>query len=494
MHKQSPADHKRRILFISLEFNYSPFSGNGVLARSLVSGLIRSNAQSHDIQIRVICGRPHPLTNDLSPDVSLKNSEHKNNSLEIWPVELPKGCQWKRLDRYGPWKEFVEECARIYGGADYAQRVNEFKPTEVLVVDWHGMLAWENISVRLKDMEQAHSDRSWRPSSARVCYYNFRVYSASLWDHQQTTNDITDEKDEQFYAEKEQLCCRLADLILCLSEHDRRCLQHLIKEDIFLSSKEISVKTNTIQILPPPLRGDILELASRDFSELISHLPDEANAAIQQLSKHKSDSTSRRVFITCMVRLSPEKTPHNFVVFLRKIGGIKFLKSAGLIPLICGAKSVQSYAKCILDDFVALCSSGTTQDSSWPCVVIDRFLGPKEMAAVFSCSAINLHPCLNDAYGMTIVESAAFGAVSIVNKGGSVGATSLLKEGIGCVGVDMNALGDDNSNSLLECIEQIKTHHTSFNKIRENGRSSAIGWHEEVYCSSLLTVLSNNVD
>ena len=516
-----PSQHthqKRRILFISLEFTYSPFSGNGVLARSLISGLLRRT--NEEIELRVICGRPHPSTNDLvsSNDVSLEKCDNTNNRLEIWPVDLPRECLWKRLDRYGPWKEFVQGCTcttsyEYNDNADYSRRVQEFEPMEVLAIDWHGMLVWNELcNILWKDgngKDVVHhpnnNSRSWCPSGVRVCYYNFRVYSASLWDHPQTSSSSEtihasdDENDEQFYIQKEQLSCRLADLILCLSEHDRQCLQHLIKQDTLLSSEEITMKANSIQILPPPLRGDILELASRDdSSELISHLPAEAQTAIQQLSQYTSlfdTATIRmpsRIFITCMVRLSPEKTPHHFVSFLKKLGGIQFLKSARLIPLICGAKSVHpSYAQSVLHDFVSLCSSEPSHP--WPYVVIDRFLGPKEMAAVFSCSAINLHPCLYDAYGMTVVESAAFGAVSIVNKGGRIGATSLLREGVGCVGVDMDGFGEEENNDtlLLDCMEQIKNHRVSFERIREIGRSLAIGWHEEVYCSSLLSVLSN---
>ena len=41
-------------------------------------------------------------------------------------------------------------------------------------------------------------------------------------------------------------------------------------------------------------------------------------------------------------------------------------------------------------------------------------------------------PSLYDAYGMTIVESAAFRVPSIVNSGGKVGSASLLGEGKGC--------------------------------------------------------------
>lgn len=48
-------------------------------------------------------------------------------------------------------------------------------------------------------------------------------------------------------------------------------------------------------------------------------------------------------------------------------------------------------------------------------VVESSFMGPSDMRAVFSATALNVHAALADAYGMTIVEAAAFGAPSVVH-------------------------------------------------------------------------------
>jgi glycosyltransferase involved in cell wall biosynthesis len=473
---------KRRILFISLEFNYSPFSGNGVLARSLVSGLVCRNAEGYDIQVRVICARPHPSTNDLSSDIHMGESEHFDNCLEIWPVDLPMGCQWKRLDRHGPWKEFADGCTGSHGNVDCSQSVKDFEPLEVVVVDWHGMLAWEQICNQLKRKNEGDRIRS-----IKCVYYNFRVYSASLWEHvdADSSSEHTAGETDDFYQNKEQQSCRMAGTIICLSDHDRDHLEVLIKQDTMLESEECLVKLNSISILPPPLRGDILALANREPGELLCHLPEEANAVIQQLSQDMSDKRPPRMFLTCMVRLSPEKSPHHFVPFIQKLGGVEFLRNANLIPLICGAKSVESYAQSVLDDLSTMCGD------EWPFVVIDRFLGPEEMASVLLCTSVNLHPCLYDAYGMTVVESTAFGAVSIVNSGGKVGATSLLKEGIGCVGVDLESIILGHGESVAGIVQQIQQHGASLVEVRNNGRSLALGWDEETYCMTLLKILSS---
>lgn len=47
-------------------------------------------------------------------------------------------------------------------------------------------------------------------------------------------------------------------------------------------------------------------------------------------------------------------------------------------------------------------------------VIEERFLGPADLARIFSSTALNFHPPLYDAYGMTVVEAASQGAHLIV--------------------------------------------------------------------------------
>ena len=82
----------RRILFLSLKFNYSPFSGNGVLARSLVTSLVHrnyghddgdtitisNNKNSSNISIRVMCTRPHSNTPGIFNDICMTNNDVVN--------------------------------------------------------------------------------------------------------------------------------------------------------------------------------------------------------------------------------------------------------------------------------------------------------------------------------------------------------------------------------------------------------------------------------
>ena len=69
---------------------------------------------------------------------------------------------------------------------------------------------------------------------------------------------------------------------------------------------------------------------------------------------------------------------------------MKFLRKKSLIPILCGARSVEEYATQVINDFQALCNTDDDEET-WPCVVINRHLGPKELAAVFSRTLVNVH-------------------------------------------------------------------------------------------------------
>jgi len=548
------------------------------------------------------------------------------NAMEIWPVDLSKECQWKRLDRSGPWREYADAAAATARsssdgvgsdndsanddgsgtgddgtlGCCYASRVRKFMPTDVIAVDWHGMLAWEAIRSTLSRDDDLEPDvigggggkeGFWQPCRANVCYFNFRVYSSSIWDHPPTTsqqeqeqqqpsnneavvelNDDNDDHDGIFYKEKEQLACRLANVVICLSEHDKCMLRRLMLEDgnddIDDLNESMERKMKRIHILHPPLRGDIRELALLPIINNIDsnetdvehywncHLPPEAKLAIEKVSSSTSSSSppppsslpssspssssltegyiKQRIFITCMARLSPEKSPHNFISLLHKLGGAEFLRRHSLIPIVCGARSVEEYAKKVVDDFESMFVSTNDgrsvggggdgdgdgedgEEEAWPYVVIDRHLGPLELSAVFSRTAVNVHPCMYDAYGMTLVESAAFGAPSIVNGGGKVGATSLLGEGKGCFAVDLGkvvsdrisngysgGIDEDEAAPIIDSIQSLlfTTGGTSssdgsetvedastLRQIANEGRCRALGWDEMACCQGLIDIL-----
>jgi hypothetical protein len=60
-----------------LEFGFSPFSGNGVFARSLVSGLLNHGGDDNevddkdDVRVQVVCARPHPSMPGISDNMDV---------------------------------------------------------------------------------------------------------------------------------------------------------------------------------------------------------------------------------------------------------------------------------------------------------------------------------------------------------------------------------------------------------------------------------------
>ena len=118
-----------------------------------------------------------------------------------------------------------------------------------------------------------------------------------------------------------------------------------------------------------------------------------------------------------------EKSPRNFVALLGRLGGAGFLRAHGLVPLMCGARSVEDYAGEIVEELrrlVTVRSSTASHrrsssseggdeevgedvvsdddvnvdvnvDGTWPCVALDCHMGLAELAAIFSRTAINVH-------------------------------------------------------------------------------------------------------
>ena len=121
-------------------------------------------------------------------------------------------------------------------------------------------------------------------------------------------------------------------------------------------------------------------------------------------------------------------------------------------------------------------------------VILEQHLGPDEMAAVFNRTYINVHPCAYDAYGMSIVEAAAFGAPSLVNKNG-IGALALLKEAC----FDLNLEGDgaaavaayflSDAGTLRQGYERSRGH----NAVAAIAKERALGWDEAAAGRSLFS-------
>lgn len=197
------------LLVLSYEFTYSPFSGNGVLARSLVKGLLR-----HNCRCLVICCRPakEHATKDnpiLSPEVSHDQAA----CLSVQAIELPAAVGWRRLDRESGWQFFAQGAmGAVSRGC--AQKAWSLEPKAICVIDWSGGAAWRAIRSE-RAFEALHS----QPPPA--LYINFRVYSSGL----------TDAEAAAWHDAREREALEVADSCIVLSKTDERTLRTLIGPD-----------------------------------------------------------------------------------------------------------------------------------------------------------------------------------------------------------------------------------------------------------------------
>ena len=123
-----------------------------------------------------------------------------------------------------------------------------------------------------------------------------------------------------------------------------------------------------------------------------------------------------------MSRLSPEKEPERFVALVEALERRGALRADddGIVPLLCASTS-GTYADTVRDRFRAVASRvGGTCESN--------FLDAVALARVYRGAYLNVHPCARDAYGMTMVEAAAFGTPSVSQRGSTVGCSALLRE------------------------------------------------------------------
>jgi len=213
-----------------------------------------------------------------------------------------------------------------------------------------------------------------------MMFLNFRVYSANT--------NLDPKSDEiQFYQTVERKAVNGAKKTLCLSRHDQLALRELCGDSV------------DIEVLHPPIRDDVLKLAL-----------------------NSEDEESKREYLLLCCRLSPEKNVQIFFDVVQKVRTT--ISNSGLKVFLCGASGGE-FGNRLKE---SLHNSGVVFESR-------DFLNAEELCDVFSKTRVNFHPSLTEPYGMTIIEAAAFGAVTICNKS-DIGAVEVLGSD-NCVQTDM---------------------------------------------------------
>jgi hypothetical protein len=409
-------DRRLRIVLVTYEFTFSPFSGNGILSRSLVKSLLQQGCH-----VTVWCCRPEISTQDDSV-LAMPSQSHL---LDMIATIIPTQLGWKRLDRESAWEHFSWDSLNE---SDQYRLKNAVSNSHVICpIDWTGSMACQSMG----DFKKP------------VLYLNFRVFGSGVA-----------AKERKWYNEKETRALDQALFVVALSEKDKESLCELMTD-----------KMKPVQILLPPLRGDVKELACLELAHLQAHLPSNVASAL-------GDHDGRRCLVTCIARLSPEKHVENFLHFVS--ANRVTLDDCGFIPLLAGSSADQEYAERIKGEL-------TRTVTAPHAIIIDSFLSPKALAAVFTRTFLNFHPCEYDAFGMTIIEAAAFAVPSIVAANGAVGASAIVGNG---------ASIEVSLNQCCEPMPSIFCNPTGLTEIGEEARKRAFSWDEEAYGKQLLEYIN----
>jgi glycosyltransferase involved in cell wall biosynthesis len=323
-----------KIMLISLEFVDPIFSGNGIASRSLARSLLGIDG----VSIFVICGRPG---NMMKADYvqPLQDSDFIQ-SLQVSEdaVRQLSGISIPLSSWYRT--DIQSSFSEFSQGAVTSAEVLAFDPDLCLVIDWTGSMSHRQL---------VDSGKINAPSIYfAFCCYTFLSGVSSL--------------DQAFYCEQEKLSIDSSVLTIAICSGDEKKL------------KQISM-SSYVRVLPPPLRNDVHDLVTNSL-----------------------DSSARRKFITCCLRLHPSK---NVSVFVEAIDLLKeFLVEMDLVPVLCGSAADLKYAAACRGRLRAVFPSSE---------IYEEFLSAKSMVDIFKSTVLNVHTAVYEPYGMTIVEAAAAG-------------------------------------------------------------------------------------
>jgi hypothetical protein len=377
-----------RILLVTYEY-LSPFSGNGQYSRCIVRGLARAGAR-----VLVVSGRP------AAEPLAAQDAEARAHAgaREHGVVDVPVPA-WGRLERGGcAWEAFAAGAAAPAAAAAVAA----FAPTLAAVVDWHGLAAWEAL-------------RGGLASPPPMAWLNFRVFSTSTAVHFSA-------EDAAFYRRAEAAALRAAALSIALCRMDALHLlalalgedpaappppPHAAEKEGGEGKGEMEERPAppppppplpALAIVLPPLRSDVAAFAGGGRAP--PPPPPMAEAAV----------AAGCALLTSLVRLSPEKNAAAFPALLSALGA-PALAAAGVAPFLVAAGG-GAYAEGVL---AALARALPPAAAAPPPIVCARYLNAEELGGVLARAAFNVHPSLSEAYGMTIVEAAAWGVPSVVH-------------------------------------------------------------------------------
>ena len=429
---------KTKVLFISYEYTFGTFSGNGVLAASTVRGFLNDDSDFDDddamtTEILVVCARPTELEEELpreKEDEEVNNTEdnhHHHHLRGVLSVPVPKS-KWGRLDKTCAYEEFATNVSE-----KQLEAIVKFRADVVLGVDWSSLEVYERIRKRYQEEEED----GFSPPPPPLTYLNYRVFT------------LHDESHRAL----EQRMITASTHVICLCINDAKFLR-----DAFVGGddgKEMVVAV----VLHPPLREDVLR--------------DAKNALAREQPSLVTSTTGakkKRNALTCVVRLSKEKEPERFVELVEELAKRDAFGDT-LVPILV-APATSEFAEGLKKRFRE--ATKNIPNASELC--IESFLNATQLGEIYSRTKLNVHPCRKDAYGMTVIEAAAFGAPSLVCSGGKVGSSELLMENQGVFSFDYE-------NKSVEALADFITNidENRLEEVAKIGRERALAYDETEY-------------
>jgi len=449
-----PPPRPLRVLVITLEFAASTFSGNGVYARSQARALARAGHR-----VLVVSGRPDDLDDAAAESAASDPTADDDDASRpiVRTVPVP-AATWGRLDASCGHAAFASAAA---ASREITRAIASHAPEVVLGVDWSSYPAWAALRDALP------SSISQQPVPPFV-YSNFRVFSRT-----------DDARGTHRALEAAAVAGAAAVVALCEDDADFVAAR--------LAPRGAAVAPFVVL---PPLREDVRAMATEMASE-------------EEEETHGDEALPRRRYVTCVVRLSPEKEPERFVDLVRELRARGTFDDDGrngddacvttassLTPVLCASTS-GAYADDIRARFVEA-SGGKGK-------VVADFVDARGLRDVFSRTTLNVHPCARDAYGMTVVEAAAFGAPSIVQGGGGVGCTGLVGFEDAFVRADWTAAaaaegGGGGVAGVADVARRALADADALRAIAARARTAALAWDEAANASAVADILRQVVD
>lgn len=393
----------------------------------LAQGLARGLSARADVF--VVCARPSDDDDDDEDDVDDEDDITASTStptLLVRRARVPRS-KWFNLTVDGAHVEFADACAR------FREETRAFGADVALGVDFSSRAAADALGL-------------FDDGGPPYVYAPFRLFTRS---------------DGERHAALEREACERASGVLALCSSDERFVV-----ERFLSTEK-SRDARCIRVTHPPLRASVSALASSMTSS----------------GGDDDDACRRRRYLTCAVRVSEEKAPDRFVAACEELARRGAFDSGELTPLFCANASLvasSAYAAALVARFRACAPNGR---------VVETFLSPEELGAIFRETALNVHPPSHDAFGMTVVEAAAFGAPTMLHADGDIGAAEFLRPGVGCVGANMEASARDVADRVEEALADPNTR-----VVADAAASRALAWDEssfaEEVCDFLMSVVS----